>query len=246
MDIMRKDFTVGFAGLLIEIETVSTCVCVFCRDYFQDGQPDFKVQITEDDIGKEIEESSLVRPDKVTAELTAAHRKIVEKAIDYNVFLMHGAVIALGEESYMFSAPSGTGKTTHIKLWLQHVDDSIVVNGDKPMVRIVDDDVMVCGTPWSGSEHLHTNVIKPLKAIVFMERGESNHIEEIDFSEAYPHLLEQTYIPRDLEKAKKVLALISSMYKKVSFYRFQCNNLKDDCFKTAYNGLVKSEENKVE
>ena len=237
MDIMRKIFTVGFAGVVIEIDTVSSCVCVLCRDYFLEGNPDIKVKITKADIENELKVSPIRKKDYVSAELTAAYRKIVEAALDYNFFLMHGAAIADGEESFIFSAPSGTGKTTHIKLWLQNSKNTMVINGDKPLIRILDNSVVVCGTPWSGSEHMNTNIVKPLKSIVFMERGDDNFIEEISFSQAYLKLLEQTYIPREEIKAKKVLSLLLSLNGKLSFYRFRCNNFKEDCFDVAYNTL---------
>ena len=240
MDIMRKQFTVGFAGLTIEIETVSSCVCVLCRHYLKEGRPDFKVQVTQDDVEHECSLSGRKKPDKVSAELGAVHRKIVEATLDYDMLLMHGAAIALDNVAYMFSAPSGTGKTTHIRLWLNKLEKSYVVNGDKPLVRITDDNALVCGTPWSGSEQLNTNVIKPLKAIVLLERSENNSIEKISFSQAYPKLLEQTYIPREAEKARKALSLLLSMQGKVSFYRFHCNNLKDDCFEVAYNAITEN------
>lgn len=237
---MRKHFTVGFAGLTIEIETVSSCVCVLCRNYLKEGKPDFKVQVTQDDVERECKLSGQKHLDKSSAELGAVYRKIAEAVLDYDMLLMHGAVIALDDAAYMFSASSGTGKTTHIRLWLNKMDNAYVVNGDKPLVQISDDNVLVCGTPWSGSEHLNTNVIKPLKAIVLLERSDNNYIEEISFSQAYPKVLEQTYIPREAEKARKALSLLLSMQGKVSFYRFHCNNYKDDCFEVAYKAITEN------
>lgn len=237
MDIMRKTFTVGFAGVVIEIDTVSTCVCVLCRDYLLEGNPDIKVKITKVDIENELKLSPIRKKDYVSAELAAAYRKIVEAALDYNFLLMHGAAIADGEESFVFSAPSGTGKTTHIKLWLQKSKNAMVINGDKPLIRVLDNSVVVCGTPWSGSEHMNTNIVKPLKSIVFMERGDDNFIEEISFSQAYLRLLEQTYMPREEVKARKMLSLLLSLNGKLSFYRFRFNNYKEDCFDVAYNTL---------
>ena len=237
MDIMRKIFTVGFAGVVIEIDTVSSCVCVLCRDYLLEGNPDIKVKITKVDIENELKLSPIRKKDYVSAELAAAYRKIVEAALDYNFLLMHGAAIADGEESFVFSAPSGTGKTTHIKLWLQKSKNAMVINGDKPLIRVLDNSVVVCGTPWSGSEHMNTNIVKPLKSIVFMERGDDNFIEEISFSQAYLRLLEQTYMPREEVKARKMLSLLLSLNGKLSFYRFRFNNYKEDCFDVAYNTL---------
>ena len=65
MDIMRKIFTVGFAGVVIEIDTVSSCVCVLCRDYFLEGNPDIKVKITKADIENELKVSPIRKKDYV-------------------------------------------------------------------------------------------------------------------------------------------------------------------------------------
>lgn len=237
MDIMRECFTVSLAGLIIELDTISTSACVFCREYLQDGTPDIKIKVTREDIDREYSRG-IVFHNKVSAETTAVHRKIVEAVLEYNIFLMHGAVISIGDNAYMFSAPSGIGKTTHIKLWLNNVKNAIVVNGDKPFIKISQNKIMACGSPWCGKEDMSTNIVRPLKSIVILERAEYNHIEEIGFAEAYPNILRQTYIPKDPQQARKTLSLLSSIYGKVRIFRFQCNNYKDDCFEVAYNALV--------
>ena len=237
MNIMRNSFTVNFAGLTIGIETISPSACVLCRDYLVDGSEDFNVKICQADVDKEYEDSGEIKPSKLRAEITAVYRKIVEGGIDYDVFLMHGAVIAVDDAAILFTAPSGTGKTTHIKLWLQNISDAVVVNGDKPLLRLINDQIVACGTPWCGNENMNSNIIKPLKAIVIMKRSEDNYIEPVSFQEAYPFLLQQTYLPKDPEKAKKVLSLLLKLNKRVSFYRFYFNNYKCDCFNTAYRAL---------
>ncbi len=239
MDIMRKCFTVGFAGFKFELDTPSTSACVLCKDYLLEGIPDIRIKVTEQDVNNEYIESKLSKPNKVSAETGAVYRKIAEEVLNYDTLLMHGAVIATGENAYMFSAPSGTGKTTHIKLWLENDRESFVVNGDKPLIRIIKDKAFACGTPWSGSEGMDTNRMVPLKSIILMERSEKNHIEEIDFAQAYLFLLQQTFIPKEASKAKKALSLLSSLHNKLSLYRFRCNNYEEDCFAVSYNALVR-------
>ena len=82
----------------------------------------------------------------------------------------------------------------------------------------------------------------PLKSIILMERAEENHIEQISFAQAFPTLLQQTYRPDDEEKMRKTLRLMQRLPPAVSFWRFQCNNFKDDCFDVAYNALVKGQK----
>ena len=240
MSLIRNCFTVGLAGYIIEIDSVSPRTCNMCENYLQEGEPDFRIKITEEDVQRELIESSEKRYSESDLENIAVYRQITETLIDYDFVLMHGAVISVGESAYMFCAPSGTGKTTHIRLWLRNVSNSIVVNGDKPFIKIKEEGLIACGTPWSGKERMNTNIMKPLKSIVFMERSESNYIEKITFPQAYPYLIQNSYLPRDAEKARKVIGLLSLFYEKVSFWRFQCNNFKKDCFETTFNALVEN------
>ena len=152
---------------------------------------------------------------------------------------MHGAVIALDDQtSFMFTAKSGTGKTTHIRKWLENAPGAFVVNGDKPLIKIADTEAIAYGTPWCGKEHLNTNIGVPLRAIVLMERSEDNAIEEITFSQAFPTLLQQTYRPADADKMRKTLSLLSALNGKMKFYRFRFNNLKPDAFRVSYEALT--------
>ena len=243
MDIMRKQFTIGLAGLLIEIDTVSPRTCVYCMDYLQEGKPDIRIKVTEKDVENELLEceSEGIRKNRIGLETMCAYRKITESVIDYGIVLMHGAVIAVGNCAYMFSAPSGTGKTTHIRLWLRNANCAYVVNGDKPLIKVEEDMLIACGTPWSGDERMNTNTMKPLKSIIFMERSENNRIEKLSFQQAYPYLIQQTYIPHNKEMAIKVLSLLSSMNNKTSFWHFYFNNLEENCFETSYNTLINQE-----
>lgn len=171
-------------------------------------------------------------------------RKLANAMLSYDTFLMHGAVIAIGDSAYMFTAKSGTGKTTHIRKWLKNLPEAYVVNGDKPLIIAGENVPQACGTPWCGKERMGTNTIVPLKAIVFMVRAEDNAIRPISFTEAFPRLLAQTHRPEDPELMKKTLQLLTSLNKRVSFYQFNVNNLKDDAFQVAYHELVeKAQEN---
>lgn len=167
--------------------------------------------------------------------------KMADAFLDLNVLLVHGVAVGFHNCSYLFTAPSRTGKTTHVLKWLEFLPDAYVVNGDKPFIKLPDDDSqpLACGSPWAGKEKMFTNTMVPLKAIIFMERSEENTIHEISFAEAFPFLLKQTYRPDDEEKMKKTLKLLQKLNGFVKCYKFQCNNYKDDCFDVAYNALVR-------
>ena len=155
-------------------------------------------------------------------ETIGAYRKIAEVMTAYDTFVMHGSVVATAEQGYLFTAPSGTGKTTRTKLWLDNIPDSMVINGDKPLIKVADDAVYVYGTPWCGKEGWNTNTSVPLQAIFLLERSDNgNTLEEVSFAEAFPFLLRQTYRPDDPEAKRKTLQLLQKMAGKVRIYRFR-------------------------
>lgn len=151
--------------------------------------------------------------------------------------MFHGSAVAVGECAYLFAARSGVGKTTHTRLWLNNIDGCFVVNGDKPILRIMDAGVYVCGTPWKGKERLGCNKMVPLKAICLLRRGEKNEIREIPFSEAFSDLLNQTYHPEDHTSLLDTLDFLKQLGGLVRFYRLTCN-MEDDAAITAYEGLT--------
>lgn len=235
-------FCVSLAGHCIRIHSQYDEVYHLCADYLcDDVDPDITINIDESDIAYERKEAT---KDKYSysnsyLETLAVYRKISIALLEYDIFLMHGAVIAEGDNAFLFTAKSGTGKTTHIRKWLDRLEAAYVVNGDKPLIKVSDSEVFACGTPWCGKEHMGRNTMVPLRAIVLMERGENNSINEISFSDAFISLLQQIYQPEESEKMKKVLRLFSTIKGRVRIYKFIFNNMKDDAFEVAYNALTK-------
>ena len=220
-----------------------------CRNYItNEDKPDFNIK-SESNYDKGsihnfltfegFNSNALFVENSIRAEYYNILQQITLTLIDYSIILLHGATIAHSIGAYLFTAPSGTGKTTHILKWLSNYPEAFVVNGDKTFLKFEDDGtVLACGSPWAGKENMHTNTMVPLKAIVLMERAEDNHIEQISFAEAFPFLLQQVYRPEDEEKMRKTLRLMQRLGKSATFWRFQCNNFKDDCFQVAYEALV--------
>lgn len=233
-------FNIKIADTVIQIDTVSFRTSVLCWDYICEDEPEVYVKVTDEDVQYEAREGESIgkKPGTVLYDTVAAYRKIVEKLIPRDIFLMHGAVVAVGNNAYMFSAPSHTGKTTHILKWLKNIKNAYVVNGDKPLIKMTEKEVIACGTPWAGNEQLNTNTMVPLKAIVLMERSNHNTMRELAFTEAFPQLLRQTYVPHDLELAKKVYSLLAQLNGKIKVYKFSFNNFAEDCFQVAYDTLT--------
>ena len=242
------EFTVCLADKNITVRSLFDAVFELCRDYLTDKPADFTVTVTPEDIDYErtlnireaqIEGIPVVDYPDSYLETLAVYRKIVTKMLEFDTFLMHGAVVAVGDKAWLFTAPSGTGKTTHINLWLKNIPGSYVVNGDKPLVHI-GKECTVYGTPWAGKERMNRNVGVKLCGIIVLNRGLENQIEKVPMTNVLPTLIQQSYRPKDKAGLEKTLALLSRLGRNVPMYQLYCNMNPEAAF-TAYNILSGAE-----
>jgi len=104
--------------------------------------------------------------------------------------LFHAAVVSHEGKGYMFLGPSGTGKSTHARLWLKHIEGTALVNDDNPVVRVIDNgSAIVYGSPWSGKTPCYRNVSYPLGAIVLLSQAPYNKICRMGGIHAYASLV---------------------------------------------------------
>ena len=107
-----------------------------------------------------------------------------------NTALFHASTVSHDGVAYLFLGKSGTGKSTHARLWLQYVDGCMLVNDDNPVVRVADDGrATVYGSPWSGKTPCYKNVSFPLGGIVMLSQAPYNKIRRLDGLEAYAVLV---------------------------------------------------------
>ncbi|MBQ6892851.1 MAG: hypothetical protein IJN48_01480 [Clostridia bacterium] len=214
-----------------------------CTDYIVENAPyiDFTVSVTKEDIVKEVYDAKQrgeFFTDSVSyIEALVVYRKIAAEMLSREAFLMHGALIEYEGRGYLFTAKSGTGKTTHIRLWQQLFgeDKVTIVNGDKPIIRFVDGKVYAYGTPWCGKEGYNVNTCVELCAIAFVERSGDNSIVKISDIEALPRILSQVMITDSANLAIQ-LELLDKIFEKVPFYLLKCN-MELDAAKVAYEGM---------
>lgn len=208
-----------------------------CADYEVDVQekPSFDISVTEEEVDREgVSEDEKYRE---YLESLALYRKLCEKMLDYDTFLFHCSAIEVEGKAYLFAAPSGTGKSTHTRMWREYFGEkAVMINDDKPLLKVRQDGIYVCGTPWNGKHHLDTNKIVPIQGICLLERGSENHIEKIAALDAYPGLYRQTYRPADREKMVRTLALLRQLTERVSIYRMQCT-ISQDAAIMAWNAM---------
>ena len=241
---MTKNYKM--ADTVIEVTSIYEKVHEYCKDYLTNEPADFSVCTTPEDIIKEKEKSdseyayegkTLPNFSQGTLEETAVYRKIGEKMPNYDTVIFHGSIIAVDGQGFLFTAKSGTGKSTHTALWREYLGDkAFMVNDDKPMLKTTDSGVIAYGTPYNGKHHLGCNMSVPLKAICIITRGEKNTIVRIDKSEAYAMLLQQVYRPQDPLQMAKTLKLVDKLAASVELYKLACN-MDIEAAKVAYNGM---------
>lgn len=236
------------ADIPVHIQSLYDEVHTLCAPYRTGKEPLFTIRTTAEDIENEGVRSDNNRKHEGLPEYhfpapyletLAVYRQIATRFIEQNVLLMHGSVIAVDGEGYMFTALSGTGKSTHVRLWRELFGPrAVMVNDDKPLVRIPSDgSPIIYGTPWDGKHHLSNNISVPLKAIVILDRAEQNSIRPISITEAFPTLLQQTYRPEQPQLMAMVLQLLSQLSQHTGLYHLYCN-MNPEAAQIAYEGIV--------
>ncbi len=237
----------------IEINNLYPYIEQYCKNYIStdcECKSDFIIGISDTDI--EYERRKSEAEDKKEGipiryftdeylETLAVYRKIAEQMLSYDTILFHGSVIAVDGEGYLFTAKSGTGKSTHARLWREVFGDrAVMVNDDKPLLRITKDGVIAYGTPWDGKHRLSTNTSVPLKGICILERSAKNHIIRLDSKEqlrsAYPMMVQQTHKSSNPASARRTMELIDGLMEAVPIYRLSCN-MEPEAAKIAYEGM---------
>lgn len=227
-------FRMQVAGLRFQVTCQYSSTRAYCAEYLteEDLLVSEAVVISPEDIeGERSRLLSKKNPGEMleastpqNLEILVLCRKIADLLPQYNRALFHGSSLAIDGSGVVFTAKSGTGKSTHTGLWRQVFGDRVqMINDDKPFLEIREEGVFVHGTPWRGKHALGGNLSAPLKAVVFVTRGQVNRITPVTPRELFPLLLQQTYTPEDPAAMVKTLALVERLSRKVQLLKLECN-----------------------
>jgi len=143
----------------------------------------------------------------------------------YDGLLLHSSAVVMDNRAYLFSAPCGTGKSTHTALWRKVFgeDRARILNDDKPALRLEDGCFYAYGTPWSGKTDQNLNIRVPVAGICVLRRGEVNKITPYTGAKALHALLEQTTRSKEPVFMEKLLTLLDTLMQTVPVWYMECN-----------------------
>lgn len=204
------------------------------------GNPDIKIHIPKEKIEEYARKNRQLDEDNWEYMITGS--RFYHHLVDYDGMMLHASAVVADGYSYLFSADSGIGKSTHTGLWKQHLGDHIfIINDDKPAIRKVNGEYNVFGTPWSGKTDQNVNAMAKLGGIAFLQRSHVNWMRRIDPDDAFPLLLKQTIRKLNTNQMDHLIQTIRELLCCVPVYEMGCNMSREAVlmsYETMHQGIV--------
>lgn len=142
--------------------------------------------------------------------------------IAHESIILHASYVNYKGKAILFTAPSGTGKSTQAALWEKYKGAEIV-NGDRVIIRKGREGYEACGIPVCGSSDICLNRTMPIASIVYLQQGPDNHIQIMRMAERVKRLISETTIslfdPAFVERALEILQGIGM---EIPCYYYSC------------------------
>lgn len=226
-------FNIRIAGCSAAVSSLFASTRDYCGKYLTEENPECTITVNREDLIFEqealrqeaLEEGIRIRTfTDPFLERTAIQRKLAEFLFDRDILMTHGSTVAVDGKAYLFTARCGTGKSTHTRLWRQVFGQrAMMVNDDKPFLKLTENGAQACGSPWSGKHGLDTNVTLPLQGICILTRGKENRIRRILPEEALPMLMHQSYCPMEQAKRARFEELVHQLAERTPLWHMECN-----------------------
>ena len=224
------EFRIKIAGTVFAVESLFDSTKDYCRNYLTECAPDCLITVSRQELADEQEiyaEEARQEGWKKRVftdpflERSVIQRKAADHLFRENVLMLHGSTVAVDGNAYLFTAACGTGKSTHTRYWREVFGSrAVMVNDDKPFLRIAEAGVLACGSPWSGKHGLDTNITVPLAGICLLTRGPENRIRRAQPEELMTMLLHQSHCPAGQEEALE--ALVTTLAGRVPLWKMEC------------------------
>ncbi len=141
----------------------------------------------------------------------------------HNTLLLHASAVEYDGKGYLFLGKSGTGKSTHSRLWLNHIPGTKLLNDDNPVIRIIDGQCFVYGSPWSGKTPCYLNRRIPIGGIVRLSQALSNHITRLSPIKAYAAILPScSHMKWNHEMSEAIHNTLTQLLQNTKIYHLEC------------------------
>ncbi len=176
------------ADLITEIPAAGDLISR-CKDYMYEGNRDIDVRICTENFRTGVWRG-LAEKDYIYME---SGSRFYFELLKYRGMMIHASAVELNGRAYLFSGPSGTGKSTHSLQWKKLFgDDLVIINDDKPALREIEGKWYAFGTPWCGKDGINCNKKVPLAGICFLKQSSENSVRVMNRAEAIQNIVWQT------------------------------------------------------
>ena len=206
------------AGLKVEMEPKFGRLTRQSESYLSSGKP---VMTVKPDPVDEVR-AGMDRYPEEEREYICCSAAFCRGIIGQGRFFLHASAVVYEGAAYLFSGPSGTGKSTHTALWRELFPQSYILNDDKPVIWPEKGKISAWGTPFSGRTDLQVNRGVPVKGICFLKQGRENRIRPVTGEEALALLLNNTWRPRSNPGMSLLLDMMEQVVTETHVYELCC------------------------
>ena len=218
-----------FANHIFKIDTLYEYFSLYAKEYIVDEEAEYSISNTLEEIVV-WKESHNEEGELNYLEILLIQDKVAKLLAKDNIFIMHGSSLYINDDQhgYIYTGPSGVGKSTHVSLLKKRYKDKLVIiNDDKPFISLINNNYYIYGSPWSGKSHISSNTCALLKAVFILEQSKDNELIKLDVKEATSRLFKQIYIPKGIEETNKGLDILINIIKDIPIYLLKVNLSND-------------------
>ena len=226
-------FVMEIAGASVGVRPLFLSTKEYCRPFLTCREPEFWVDMPKEDLAYEqllldqeaVEQGLKFRKfPEPFLERSVMQRRVADYLVGRDTLMLHGSTVAVDGSAYLFTAPCGTGKSTHTRLWRELFGPrAVMVNDDKPFLQIAASGVVAYGSPWSGKHGLSSNICVPLRGICSLHRGKENAIQTADPVGLMALLRQQVHTPAQEALLQKTEQLLDRLAQQVPLWTMYCN-----------------------
>lgn len=204
------------AGLKVEMEPRFGRLTKQCEGYRSSGTPVMTLMPDPRD------EAQVQVPTQEEREYILHSAAFCREIIQHGRFFLHASAVVCGGGAYLFSGPSGIGKSTHTAMWQKLFPGIQILNDDKPVIWPEKGKISAWGTPFSGRTDLQRNLGVPLMGICFLKQARENRIRPVAETEALALILNNTWRPKDDKTMNLLLNGIQQVVEEIPIFELSC------------------------